>query len=812
MKSLASPLAYFFIAIALSGCMGISLLNEKDYMLREQKIKGTQKTDKEALKELFRQQTNRQMFFLPILPYIYFYEWGLKNYDREVIQADRNKAEEKFDRKILAAQGEKKIEKLQKKKRKKLARIDKKLEEGNILMRWGEPISRLDSSAITSTAEQMGLYLKTKGFLESQVDYRVKIKNKLARVIYDIEEGPPYIIDSIKIKTDDENISSILTENTKGSFIRQDSRYDQENLAMERERMESILRNNGYYDFSRQYIDFLVYDTLSEQKLAIEIIINNPKKGPHKIFRVDSVIFHSDESLGMHSRDPQTTFNGKSYEFGKRKFSEKILDQRIFIVPGELYSYEGTLETQRQLANLDNFKFINIYYDSTGGEFIANIHASPLNKYQTTNEIGLGIIVSEGFPSPFYNFNLKNRNVFGGLENLELSARIGIEGLPAATNANKIYKSTEAGGNFSLTLPQFALPLGPALKRKLGNINPKTLVIAGATFTNRPEYLRNTFNTSLSYNWQNDFIRQYNFTLFDLNLINSKFYSSDISREFQERLNDFANAGNKLINSFEPSFINSMMFSVTHNFNQYGFYTHRASLLKIYLENGGGFFDFSKIGFLSSLQHYKFYKVFTEFRHFHPMPKGASMAFRTFLGVANPYGGTEALPYEKYFYAGGSSGIRAWRPRRLGPGSYTPTIVTDDGQEVYDDSFEQPADILFEINIELRKKLIGFFEGALFIDAGNSWTMKKDIKEEGTLLRPGAEFDINRFYEEIAVGTGFGLRLDFSFLIIRFDWGFKVYDPARKPGSRFVFDRNFNAPPFHHVENYTLNLGIGYPF
>jgi outer membrane protein insertion porin family len=788
--------------------MGTSLLKEKDYMLRSQRVKGTQKTDKQALKELYRQESNRQMFFFPVLPYVYFYEWGSRRYDRDKIMAQRQVAIEKFDQKIAETEDDDKIEKLNIKKRRKLSRIDKKLEDGNMFMRWGEPISVLDSSAVITTAEQMALFLKTKGFLESETSYRVKTRNRIARVVYDIHEGPPYLIDTVTFRTTDANIYRIMLESTRETLVKQRSRYDQNNLILERERIESLMRDNGYYDFSRQYIDFIVYDTLSENKLAIEILINNPKNGNHKIFKVDSVIFHSDERALGRSNRISTRFNGKMYNFGTRMFSEKILDQRIFIRAGGLYSYNNTLETQRQLANLDNFKFINIYYDSTGGSFTANIYASPLNKYQTSNEVGLGIIVSEGFPSPFYNFNLKNRNIFGSLENMELSARIGIEGLPSATDASQVYKSTEAGGSFSLTFPQFALPLGSGLKRRLGNINPKTRAMAGFTFTNRPEYQRNTFNTSLIYSWQRGLERQFNFTLLDLNLINS----SNLSREFRERLREFELAGNKLINSFQPSFINSMAFSTTFNFNQYGFYTRKASLFKIYIENGGAFMDLSGIQFLNSMQHYKYYKAFVEHRGYRPLPKSSSLAFRTFLGVAKPYGNTEALPYEKYFFAGGSSGIRAWRPRRLGPGSYTPTKTLSDGQVVYNDDFEQPADILFEANLEIRKKLIGFLEGAVFLDIGNSWTIKNDINEDGEVLRPGADFNINSFYREIAVGTGFGCRLDFSFLIIRFDLGIKMYDPARDPGSRFVLSRGFNDPPFHHQRNLTLNLGIGYPF
>ncbi len=793
--------------------MGLSYLDEGEHQLRKQKVKGTQKTDKQALQELYRQETNRKIFFLPILPYVYFYQWGLNNYDQEELVKEREETISYYDQKISKLSDTDKITKLDKKKRKKLEKIDKKLAEGNTFMRLGEPLSTLDSSNIKSTAEQMSLYLNTKGFLESEVDYEVKLKNKRAKVAYHISEGPAYIIDTMLFVTNDTNMANLLQENARHSVIRQQNRYDQEQLVLERERIEALMRNNGYYNFSRQYINFRVYDTLPGHELVIETVINNPKNGSHKIYTVDSVIFHTDESLkarGMRSQG--TYFNNKTYKFSNRRFSEKILDQRIFIDADKNYSYENTLETQRQLANLDNFKFINIYYDSTGNNFIANIYASPLNKFETTNEVGLGIIVSEGFPSPFYSFSLKNRNVFGSLENMELSARVGIEGLPSATDARRVYRSFEAGGNFSLTFPQFALPLGTTLKRRLGNINPKTKAVAGAAFTKRPEYQRNTFNTSLSYSWQKGLEKLYNFTLIDLNLINSRFDSTAISREFQQQLREFANAGNLLINSFEPSFINSMAFSLIYNYNNYGLYTRKSSLLKLYVENGGTVPDLSTLGVLDHLQHYKYYKVFVEWRLFRPTGRTTSTAFRTFLGVANPFNESKTLPYEKYFFAGGSNGIRAWRPRRLGPGSYTPTTTVDGVQE-YNDSLEQPAEILFEANMEIRKKLIGFLEGAFFIDVGNSWTLRKNIQDEdGTVLKPGADFSLDRFYKEIAVGSGLGCRLDFSFLIIRFDVGFKIYDPARPIGSRFVLNNNFNAPPFHNAENYTLNLGIGYPF
>jgi len=780
--------------------MGTSFLAGDEYLLRQQKVKGTQKIDKQSLKELYRQKSNRKIVVFPF--YIHLYELGRRNFDEEKIKAKREKTVDLYDRKIAEAGSEKRIEKLNNKKRRKIEKLDRKLEEGNIFMRWGEPVATLDSGAAEATAEQMQLYMKTVGFLDAVAAYQVKFRGKTAKVIYRVEENDPYVIDSLSIRTSDKNIERILVENARQSLLKLRDRYNQNNLALERERIETLLLDNGYYEFSRQYVTFLVDTTLSNKRLAIETVINDPKNGNHKIYRVDSVVFHLDDGGYAHQKQSKY-YNGVNYRYSRNGFSEKILGQRIFINPDSLYSYHATIETQRQLANLDNFKFINIYYDSAGGSFTANIHASPLKKFQTNNEIGLGFIVAEeGYPSPFYNFSLKNRNVFNGMENMELSARVGIEGIPSATDANLIYKSFEAGGNFTLTFPQFALPLGPRLKRRLGNINPKTMAIAGTTFSNRPEYRRSIFNTTLAYTWQKDNNKIYNFTLLDLNLINT----DTISAEFADKLRELEESGNKLINSFKPSFVNSSAFSATYNFNQYGLYQHQSSMVKFFIENGGAFLELTGEDFLRRLEHYKYFKTYAEFRHFRPISKSSGFAFRTFIGFASPYGDSEALPYEKYYFAGGSNGIRAWRPRRLGPGSYTPLKITDEGEVRYDESFEQPADILFEANIELRRKIIGFFEGALFVDAGNSWILRK----EGS--RPGANFDANRFYKEIAVGAGVGLRFDFSFLLIRFDLAYKAYDPARPEGARFILSESYNLPPFDNVKNYTFNLGIGYPF
>ncbi len=644
------------------------------------------------------------------------------------------------------------------------------------------------------------MFLNTRGYFDASVDYKLKKSGKKVKVTYQVEEGEPHRLDTVYFRSNDPVILNLIRQNQEESFIKQNDIYNQEALSKERERLEELMKNNGYYDFNRQYINFRVYDTLEIRKLIVETVISPPVgKRTHKIFTIDSVIFTTDAGLSFSGKRSSEVYKDVNYLFFEDKFSRKILDRRLFIYPDSLYSKKNTFETQKQLANLDIFKFININFDSSGGEFIANIYTSPLKKFQTSNEVGIN--VTQGLPGPFYNLNFKNRNVFRGLEILELSARIGVEGVASASDATEVYRSTEAGGNLSLIFPQFLLPLSDRMKTRMAESNPKTRLNAGYSFTNRPEYLRTTWNSALAYSWQNQRNAFFNFTLADLNLINSEIQDP----QFQKRLDEFENAGNNLKNTFLPSFVSSSIIQAIFNNNNYGFSPgQKSNFLKLFLEAGGNSLNFFGTKFLErrNLEYYKFFKFNADFRQYLPLENGSTFAYRVNLGVAIPYGENKILPYEKYFFAGGSNGIRAWRPRRLGPGSYTPL----DSLGNLDYRFEQQAEILLETSFELRRQLIGFLEGALFLDAGNIWTLEEDQ------LRPGAEFEVDDFFTEIAIGSGIGMRLNFSFLIVRLDAGLKLYDPARPTGSRFILSQNFNQEPFNRAENLIFNLGIGYPF
>jgi outer membrane protein assembly factor BamA len=355
-----------------------------------------------------------------------------------------------------------------------------------------------------------------------------------------------------------------------------------------------------------------------------------------------------------------------------------------------------------------------------------------------------------------------------------------------------------------------------------------------------------------SYTWQNNKGRSYQLTPVNLSVIDT----ANLSGEFKDLLREQAEQGNfSLINSFRPSFVNSIIFGVTWNYKNYGNTERSSGFIRAQVESGGTIWNFldPKIVTQYDLNYFKYFRFSLDMRRINVLHKNTTVAYRFNSGLAYSYGDGRSLPYEKFFFAGGSNSIRAWRPRRLGPGSFKPRTTEEidingnangsprnDG--LFDYSIEQPAEILLEASLEVRQKLFGFVSGAVFVDVGNTWTFQRrfktvytlipeeERKENGpktiaTVVNDGTEgnsqFKADQFYKEIAVGTGFGLRFDFTFLILRLDVGMKVWDPARGEGDKFVLDKVRLFKPYatqtangwtNYREPVIYNVGIGYPF
>ena len=452
MKKFLKPFFILSLVYVTIGCIGTKHLKEGEYLLYNQKISTSQKSIKENLNRQLVQKPNSRIWFLPIAPYTYVYYLGLKGYDTTKYELNKAEITTKFEEKIANTSKVNKVSRYRRKLNKKVGKENKKIDEGNLLMRWGEPIVVFDSSEIDKSRRNLDVYMKSNGWFMAEANYEVNYKNRATTVNYSIKDGPRYTIDTVIYDIADTAVRKIVLDSRNKGLIEAGAPYSQDNLSNERERIDELLKNNGYFDFSRQYVRFRIDSTARNQQVIVQLRILRPiNLSNHKSFTIDSVNFAVDTKIvaGQKKQEP-FAYKGVTYKFSDRYYSEKVLARRIHIKPGEPYSKQNTLNTQRELAGMDMFKFVNINYDSTANQFMTNIFVSPLKRYQWTAEAGL--TVTQALPGPFASISLKQRNVFNTLGILEISGNIGVEGVAAASNPDDILASLEAGANVSLFL------------------------------------------------------------------------------------------------------------------------------------------------------------------------------------------------------------------------------------------------------------------------------------------------------------------------------------------------------------------------
>lgn len=791
----------------------------KGYFLGNSSIKGNRVISDSELDALIPQKPNRRLLGLPIFPWVGLYQFGELFYNREekqrkVIEVTQNYQKESQEH----ANSPRKLEKIQRRYAKKLEKAQIRAEQGNFWMRvLGEaPVYYIRAEA-AQNAEKMQKYLYNNGFFDAKVGFEPDTIFNRIRVYYHVTENRPTMIRDVQYQVYNRLADSIITADAKNVALVPKKRYDGDTFEEERVRIETLLRDQGYMGFSRQNVSFLVNDTIHNpatdslfKSVDVKVRVDMPNDGNKSVrYGVNSVSFEVLPPYGTSDslfRKDTTYFEGIKYVFADKRFSTKILDSKIQVRPGAIYSQKKERDTQQQLSLTDQFRFVNYSYtlDSTGKRINSTFRVIPLEKYQISTDVGLNVIQLQGTPGPFANLSYKIRNVFNGMENFETNVRAGIELVPNFVGNQQIYRSEEIAVNTSLTFPRLLTPQS-LFKRKTANLNPRTQLNLGYNYVNRPEYTRTNVKINTTYSWQPTSTTLFNVSLVDLNILNT----TRKQDKFDSLLIALAKQGNNLIYSFNQSFVSDINLSFVYNTNPIAGPPKNARYFRIVLESGGTSLNvlprqkdvIRSIFGNDSLQFYKYLRWNADFRRYWTTGRRSSFVARLNAGAVYSYGdSTKVPPYEKYFFAGGSNSLRAWLPRRLGPGSAAPVTYNNR-------SIEAPGEVLLEANLEWRGFLTKFFGDinyALFIDAGNVWRLGKETPEE-------QKFKPNKLLSEIAVGTGFGIRYDLSFFILRFDFGVKVYDPATQ---RFVLDElKFNKLFNRTQSNFlNINLGVGYPF
>jgi hypothetical protein len=825
-------------------------------------VEGVKKADPERLQALAQQKPNSTF----PLPKLAIYQLGRKFYNPEKLQRKLEEDRTHYNQLIQEAGNDSAlVGKRITQRERHTQRHQLALDKGNAIMRIGEAPVIYDSALTRASVEQMATYLKSKGFFRSGVTATDTVPTRLfspfriftlrspfhteprrVTVVYRVTENAPFHYSQLDYDIQDTAVARRVLLSLPQSLLHVGDQYDEEAIGGERNRIEDLLKNQGYYDFRQQYVTLEADTSFAPTTVRLRTIISKPTRGEfHRLYTVRRVNFFTDAGLVRFGQKRDTLIRDSIYYLAyKHKFSTRTLDRKVAVRPGEPYSVLNTQLTQRQLANLDMFRFSTVTYrrlrgddapaDSTRGLLDATINASPAKKYQETTEFG-GTYVAKK-PGPFGNVRLKIRNVFGGAEVLEFGLRAGFEGQyniagqNERSNAGQSLLTTQLGANVNLVLPQFLIPWRP--NRYLSQYNPRTRFNATYTYVKRPaQYTRTNIEGSLDYIWQRSVFHQYVLTPFDLSVVRT----ANITDPYFEQLQLVSLSQNTpVLRSFDNLFVPSFSATSLYNSNDFN-ETRDGHYLRLFAEVGGLTRDlYQKQPVIVSLRPreedrlktYDFAKFTADYRRYYKLSAQNYFAYRLAGGVVRSITRTTTetrdvngellrdsngqviqrkellVPYDKYLFAGGSSSVRAWKPRRLGTGSYTQYARAADGSETTQRNYdlEQPGELLLEGNVEYRFPVYSFVKGAVFTDFGNVWSLQSDSS------RPGAQFELNKFYRQFAVGSGFGIRFDFSFLILRLDIATKVYDPTA-PGNKWAIRR------FSFKEDQTaFNLGIGYPF
>lgn len=811
------------LPLLFTACNPTRKLETGDFLLQKNHVinKDT-KIDDGDFENYIKQKPNRKIFKV-----FRFHLW-LHNLVRE----------DRLQRKRIVF--DKKIEKRNNRRIAKGKKTKKNTRQlfGEWLLEIGEAPVIYDSMLMEKSSQQLKLFLENKGYFISAVTDSVSKRRKRAHVYYTIKASEPYKFDSLKYKIPDELLSYYVMADTSNTLIKKGENYDVDVLQKERERITTELNNNGYFLFTKDYVYYSIDTFNGGRRVNVTLGIKNFAKkysensdsiveSPHRRFYINNIYIQPDFISKKLDTAPKDTLIIDDYYIlhsQRLRLKTKVLLNSIFIRKGELYQLQNVEDSYKRLSELKEFKSINIFFEPSGGDYLnCFIQLSPILKQSFTVEAegtntsgNLGVAGSVVY---------QNRNLFRGAELFELRLKGGFQAQRSfndnATSSNigdlsnpvNQFNTVELGPEANLYIPRFLLPFTIKTSKRS---NPKTIFTSAYTYQHRPDYTRYITNLSFAYTWRESAKKTHSISPLVIN-----FVKVDLKPYFVEYLTTSVH-DLYILNSFSNHLSTSTRYTFTFS-EQNIKRPVNFSFFRINMESSGnilrGVYDavnsISPNTFVKDEQgRYKLMDVVfsqylrfdADYRYYYNSNEINKVVFRIAAGIGIPLVNFPSLPFERSFYSGGANGIRAWQARTLGPGSYN-----SQGQF----TFDQFGDGQLEANIEYRFKLFKMLHGAVFLDGGNTWLRQVDSS------RIGGDFQINRFYKEIAIGSGMGLRADFGFFIIRLDLGLKVRDPQFVETRRWVIGELFDPEwkRIYRVENnnakynfVTFNIGIGYPF
>ena len=826
----------------LTSCNSIKRVPKNAHLLTKTTIKVNDKNEEsEAVTNLIHQKPNSSIPYINFKTRLYLYNWARPNLDSIL------KARVKNNPKRTARQ----TRFLSKKQFNQGQRM--KLGFNKWLKETGEAPVIVNDSLSKKTAKRLEDYYWNNGWLDVKTDFEtIRNDNQRVSVTYKVITGEPYIIDSLSTNIETPVIDSLYQNSLSESLIKPNKQYKTNDGLAERDRITDMLRNSGVYHFSQDNILFKMDSIGKTKKINIELYISEKPirkedttlYEPFKIYKVKDVNIYTNnafEDKDIPIKDT-TFYNGYNiYSKEKLRFNSKMLTDAVFIKPKALFRDKNKSLTSRRISNLKTFKYPKIEYveNTADTTLTANIYLTPLKRFSLgfSAEASQSNIQTIGFS---LNPSLLMRNVFKGAETLELSGIASIGASKDGSNErDQFFDINEIGANLRLTIPRLFSPFNTE-KIIPSSMFPSTRISLATTSQTNVGLDKQTATGTFNYRWfpnnkvsnrldvfNVQFVKNLNtgnyfnvyensFNSLNTIAINSGYINSGETLALPNQANLFiadATSGNvsgitttdlqtvKAINErkerlTEDNLILATNFSYTKD-RRDNLFDNDFSIFRLRLELAGNVLAATSNMLGLQKNNNDKYELFnvafsqyvkTELDYVKYWDLGAKnvIAIRSFFGIAIPYGNSTNIPFAKSFFGGGANDNRAWSAYNLGPGS---TQSVNEFNE---------ANMKIALSAENRFNLFGALNGALFVDAGNIWNVLDDVDDDAST------FNAISSIKDIAVGSGFGLRYDFNFFILRGDIGFKTYDPAYNEGNRWFKDYNF--------ANAVYNIGINYPF
>ncbi len=669
----------------------------------------------------------------------------------------------------------------------------------------GEAPVLIDTNKMDISSIRLSDYYLSKGFLNNTVHYHItprKIFKKRAVVTYNVDLNDYSIINSLSYNSAFKEISDLLKLTTGSQKIKKDQRIDFDKIEDERSRITELLRDNGYFYFNNSFIDFQI-DT-NQAKLSADVVVNirsNKNLNPHYQQTINSVTVLIGDSIFTDT----LVYDRLQFLEGIYKIKPSVLAKNIIFRPADLYSADLVQKTYSNLLSMGLFNFVTIRFSPSAADSLSKLdveislrtikkHDFVIEPQAIYTQQNLGLETNNNSVGLANNLSLINRNVFGGAESFNLTSYTALE-----TQIKK--DNQESFNSFRQSLnAEFVIPSLIYFERKKFSqvlIKKSTKINTSIIFDQNKNFTRKVFPLTFTFAFTKG-RTSYGITPFRLSInqaqVDPGFLSSldPSNRFYTEQL---------LTNNIVAGPLTSLYWS-NRDKNPNYFLQIRSNpvelsgnLASLYFNQIKGDYSANKEIFNVKYAQYArsdFNIILTNI-----VNENNSLAYRGYIGAGLPYGNTLFLPFERRFFVGGGNSLRAWRARTIGPGSYS-----DSSNDI---TIEKTGEFALQGSVEYRFDIVDkFLDGALFVDAGNIWNFREDSSF------PNADLKLNRFYKEIAMNTGFGLRFDFTYIIFRTDWGIALHDPSKSEGNRWVI-QDFFSPRWINT-NTAINFGIGFPF